>query len=267
MRKLAALISAVACLLALAACSQGGGDGEPAASALRAHKRAGANKAAGDRHSVRSAPPRLSGCSSYYALTFDDGPNPVYTPKVKAALDSLGVRATFFLIGEEVDADPALARSLVDGGNWVGNHSYTHPYLTELGRAEVKDQLERTSRAIWAATGVSPEFARPPDGEFNDETLSVFDELGLRNTIWTIDTNDWRGNSVARMVSEAVKVKPGGIILMHDAYPTTVTAVPQIVNQLRQKGMCPGKLTPSPTPIEAAPAWPGVFFSVMAVKP
>jgi peptidoglycan/xylan/chitin deacetylase (PgdA/CDA1 family) len=192
MRKLAALISAVACLLALAACSHAGSDGEPAASAIRTQKREGA-------HRVRSAPSRLSGCSSYYALTFDDGPNPVYTAKVKAELDSLGVRATFFLIGEEVDADPALARSLVDDGNWVGNHSYTHPYLTELTHAEVKDQLERTSRAIRAATGGSPEFARPPDGEFNDETLSASSTSSGcgtpsgRSTPTTGAATPWRG--------------------------------------------------------------------------
>lgn len=217
-------------------------------------------------YSVQSAPPQDS-CAGYYALTFDDGPNTVYTPQVLAALDALGVKATFFLVGQEVNASPDLARREVTSGHWVGNHSYTHPDLTTLSAAQVTDQISRTNAAIKAATGIVPQFARPPYGEFNNQTLSVFTGFGLANTIWTIDTNDWQGLSVNRIVTEAVKVQPGGIILMHDAYPNTVTAVPQIVTQLKQKGMCPGKLAVSPTPVEAAPAWPGVFFSVVAARP
>lgn len=217
-------------------------------------------------YSVQAAPPQDT-CTGYYGLTFDDGPNTVYTPQVLSALASVGARATFFLVGQEVNAAPDLARRELAANHWLANHTYTHPDLTTLGATQVTSQITRTNDAIKAATGVVPAFVRPPYGEFTTQTLSVFQAYGLANTIWTIDTNDWQGRSVAQIVSEALKVKPGGIILMHDAYPNTVTAVPQIVTGLKQKGMCPGKLAVSPTPVEAAPAWPGVFFSVVAVKP
>jgi Polysaccharide deacetylase len=218
------------------------------------------------QYTVQQASPP-GACTGYYGLTFDDGPDAVYTPQVRDALASLGVRATFFMAGQNVDAAPQLAKSVVDAGHWVGNHSYTHPDLTTLSATQVRDQLSRTNTAIRNATGVVPQFVRPPYGAFNDQTLGVFREFNLENAFWTVDTNDWQLPSVATLVAEAVKVKDRGIILMHDAYPNTVSALPQIVNQLKQKGLCPGKLAVSPTPVEAFPAWPGVFFSVVAVKP
>jgi peptidoglycan/xylan/chitin deacetylase (PgdA/CDA1 family) len=218
-------------------------------------------------YSIEATPSPGACPGGYYGLTFDDGPNTVYTRPLLTTLDSLGVKATFFLVGQEVDAAPELARLEVSAGHAVGNHTFTHPDLTQLSSAQVSDQISRTNDAIRRATGIAPQFVRPPYGEFNTQTVSVFKSFGLENTIWTIDTNDWQGLSVSRIVSEAVKVQPGGIILMHDAYPNTVTAVPQIVNQLKQKGMCPGRLALSPTPVEAVPAWPGLFFSVVAVRP
>jgi endo-1,4-beta-xylanase len=209
----------------------------------------------------------LSACSGYYGLTFDDGPNTTYTPQVKDALDSLGVKATFFMTGQNVTAEPELAKEVVDAGNWVGNHAYTHPHLPELSAAQVRDQLSRSNRAIQDATGARPEFVRPPYGEFNDQTLRVFKELNLENTLWTIDPKDWQDKPVSAIVAEALKVQARGIILLHDRNPRAVAATPQIVHQLAQKGLCPGKLAVAPKPVEASPALPGHFFSVVAVKP
>ena len=209
----------------------------------------------------------FSACSGYYALTFDDGPNTTYTPQVKDDLDSLGVKATFFMEGWRVNAEPQVAKSMVEAGNSVGNHSYNHPHLPELSAAQVRDQLSRTNRAIQDATGVRPEFVRPPYGEFNDQTLRVFRELNLENTLWTVDPKDWQDKPVSEIIADAVKVQDRGIILLHDRLPRTVAAVPQIVNQLEQKGLCPGKLAVAPKPVEALPALPGHFSSVVAVKP
>jgi endo-1,4-beta-xylanase len=212
-------------------------------------------------------PVDFNACSGYYALTIDDGPNTTYTPQVKDALDSLGVKATFFMTGRNVTAEPKLAKSVVDAGNWVGNHTYTHPHLPELSAAEVRDQVTRSNRAIEDATGVRPRFIRPPYGEFNDETLRVFRELNLENTLWTVDPKDWQDKPVSEVVADAVKVRNRGIILMHDTNARTPAALPQIVKQLEQKGLCPGKLAVAPKPVEASPALPGHFFSVVAVKP
>jgi endo-1,4-beta-xylanase len=209
----------------------------------------------------------LSACSAYYGLTFDDGPNTTYTPQVKDALNSLGVNATFFMTGQNVTAEPELAKSVVDAGNWVGNHAYTHPHLPELSAAQVRDELTRSNRAIQDATGVRPQLVRPPYGEYNDETLRVFKALNLDNTLWTVDPKDWQDRPVSELVADAVKVQDGGIILLHDRLARTVSALPQIVHQLGRKGLCPGKLAVSPKPVEALPALPGHFFSVVAVKP
>jgi peptidoglycan/xylan/chitin deacetylase (PgdA/CDA1 family) len=203
----------------------------------------------------------------YYGLTFDDGPNPTYTPQVVNALMAAGVHATFMLIGENVAAYPQLAKAEVDAGNWVGNHTYTHPDLTTLTSAQITSELTKTQAAILAATGVTPTFVRPPYGSFDDSTLAVFSSLGLDNAFWTNDTNDWDGKSVSQIVTAATAVKPGGIILMHDAYPNTVTALPQIISTLRSRGMCPGKLAHTATSVEAIPAWEGVLFNMIAVKP
>jgi peptidoglycan/xylan/chitin deacetylase (PgdA/CDA1 family) len=205
--------------------------------------------------------------AGYYGLTFDDGPNATYTPQVLNALNAAGVHATFMLIGQNVAAYPQLAKAEVDAGNWVGNHTYTHPDLTTRTAAQITSELTKTQAAILAATGVTPTFVRPPYGSFDDSTLAVFSSLGLDNAFWTNDTNDWNGNSVSQIVAAATAVKPGGIILMHDAYPNTVTALPQIISTQRSRGMCPGKLTHTATSVEAIPAWEGVFFNMIAVKP
>lgn len=216
------------------------------------------------------AAPAPGDCTGYYGLTFDDGPNPTYTPQVLAELKAAGAHATFFLIGENVAAAPTLVQQEVADNHTIGNHTYTHPDLTTLSASQVNTQLTRTQQAIQAAAGVTPTFVRPPYGEFNSSTLSVFTSpsLGLANTIWTNDTNDWDGKSVDEIIAAAVAVKNGGIILMHDAYPNTVTALPRIISQLKAKGMCPGKLQSIfPATVEATPAWDGVFYSVVAVKP
>ena len=213
-------------------------------------------------------------CSGYYGLTFDDGPNATYTPQVRAKLAEVGANATFFVVGQNVNARPQLVRDVAGAGHWVANHSYTHADLSTLGYENVRTDISQANDAIRNALGAgnllaqSVPFVRPPYGAFNGTTVSAFNSLGLNNTIWTHDTNDWQsGRSVSAIVNEAVKVGPGGIILMHDAYQNTVDAVVPIVTQLKAKGMCPGKLAYSSTTVEARPAWPGLFYNVVAVKP
>jgi len=197
-------------------------------------------------------------------LTFDDGPDPTYTPKVEAELKSLGVHATFFLLGRNVTSHPSLAKELVDAGNWVGNHSYTHADLTTLSAAQVRDELMRANRAIEDATGIRPQFVRPPFSRWNDRTLSVFKELHLENVLWEISPADYEtGRSVREIVAASVLVQNGGIIVLHDNNARTLEALPQIVDGLEKKGLCPGKLL---TVREKIPSDVG-YFSVKAVKP
>lgn len=212
-----------------------------------------------------SNPGPAPSCQAYYGLTYDDGPNPTYTTQVKDALASANAKATFFVIGENLQAHPALAQQVAAAGHSVQNHTWTHPDLTALPLSGARSELSRTSDLIQQTTGVRPTFFRPPYGEYNRSTIDLGTELGMALTAWTTDTNDWAGSSVTQIVDAALKVPPAGIILMHDAYPNTVAATPQIVSKLRERGFCPGRLARSTTPYHP---WEGALdYYVEAVAP
>ncbi|GAB7051579.1 polysaccharide deacetylase family protein [Catenuloplanes indicus] len=183
--------------------------------------------------------------NGYVALTYDDGPNPSTTQALLTALRNANARATFFNTGQRVQQNPALARAQVTAGHWVANHSWSHPHLTQLSAAQMNQELSQTQTAIAQATGVTPRLFRPPYGETNGTLQSVEAQLGLREIIWTVDSQDWNNASTAQIVAAANSLQPGGIILMHDAYQTTINAVPQIVANLAARGLCPGMISPS----------------------
>ncbi|MDP9795247.1 peptidoglycan/xylan/chitin deacetylase (PgdA/CDA1 family) [Catenuloplanes nepalensis] len=183
--------------------------------------------------------------SGYVALTYDDGPNPSTTQALLTALRNANARATFFNTGQRVQQNPALARAQVTAGHWVANHSWSHPHMTQLSAAQMNQELSQTQSAIAQATGVTPRLFRPPYGETNATLQSVEAQLGLREIIWTVDSQDWNNASTAQIVAAANTLQAGGIILMHDAYQTTINAVPQIVANLAARGLCPGMISPS----------------------
>jgi peptidoglycan/xylan/chitin deacetylase (PgdA/CDA1 family) len=174
------------------------------------------------------------------ALTFDDGPEPTYTPQVLAVLARYGVHATFFEIGEQIDANPALARAVVDGGNLLENHSYTHPSLISLSNAEIRSELQQTSLAIVNATGMTPTFFRPPYGDVDSNVMAIGSSLGLQSAVWTADTLDWSTPGVDAIVNAALSgATDQGIILMHDGggnRAQTVAALDQIIPALLAQG-------------------------------
>lgn len=183
--------------------------------------------------------------NGYVGLTYDDGPNPSTTQALLNALRNANARATFFNTGQRVQQNPALARAQVTAGHWVANHSWSHPHLTQMSAAQINQELSSTQSAISQATGVTPRLFRPPYGETNATLQSVEAQLGLREIIWTVDSQDWNNASTAQIVAAANTLQPGGIILMHDAYQTTINAVPQIVANLAARGLCPGMISPS----------------------
>lgn len=172
------------------------------------------------------------------ALTFDDGPHPELTPKLLDILRQNGVRATFFVIGRNVDAHPDIARRIVAEGHEISNHTYNHPALTSLGSARVRQEIANTSAAILRATGRSPTNMRPPYGAINDRVrASLVREHGLDVIMWSCDPLDWKrpGADVVRrrLVDGAA---PGGILLAHDIHPGTIDAVPGVIAELKAKG-------------------------------
>lgn len=172
------------------------------------------------------------------ALTFDDGPHPEYTPKLLDILRHHGVRATFYVIGRNVEAHPDIARRIVSEGHEIANHSWSHPALTSLSAARLKQEVESTSAVIEKVTGRRPTNIRPPYGAINERVRQIlFNEHGLDVIMWSVDPLDWKrpGSSVVaqRLVDGAA---PGGILLAHDIHPGTIEAMPETITRLKAKG-------------------------------
>lgn len=205
-----------------------------------------------------------SRCSGgYVAMTFDDGPTDLTAAYLKALRDAGRVRATFFVTGTLADGQRAGTRRIVAEGHQVGNHSYTHANLVELDATTAFAELRDTSRVIRSQTGRAPTLFRPPFGSTDVRTRRDAARLGMTEVIWTADTVDWSGIPTETIVANALTVKPGGIILMHDGLQTTLAAIPKIIQGLAERGLCAGRIVYSPTPVQA---WPGLTFNAKATS-
>ncbi len=182
--------------------------------------------------------------AGYVGLTFDDGPTG-YTSTLLSTLQQNGVRATLFNIGQNVQNNPSLVGAEKNAGMWIGNHSWTHPHLTQMSQSQMLSELQRTQQAIQQQTGTAPKLFRPPYGETNAALQAVERQLGLTEIIWDVDSQDWNGASTAQIVQRASQLQSGQVILMHDGYNTTIQAIPQIVANLKSRGLCPGMISPS----------------------
>ncbi|MCC3765909.1 polysaccharide deacetylase family protein [Glycomyces sp. TRM65418] len=195
--------------------------------------------------SVAASPAQAQACNGYVALTFDDGPNPSSTDSLLNALASNGLRATMFNTGQNAAANPGLVRAQVNAGMWVGNHSYTHPHMTQLSQSQMASEISRTQQAIQSAGGGTPVLFRPPYGETNATLKSVEAQYGLTEVLWSVDSRDWNGATTAQIVQAARGLQNGGVMLMHDSYRSTINAIPQIAADLRSRGLCAGMISPS----------------------
>jgi len=174
------------------------------------------------------------------ALTFDDGPHPVHTAPLLDALAELDVHATFFLVGEDVDAHPALVARMARDGHELGNHTYCHRYLPLARSRSVEHELRATDRAIVRAAGVIPTVARPPWGGRSPRNVRVFQRLRKRLVLWDVNSFDWKGKPATEVVERVLdRARAGSIILMHEARDggaTTIDAVRLLVPALRERG-------------------------------
>lgn len=187
----------------------------------------------------RARPPSRS-----VALTFDDGPEPLYTPLLLDTLRRLGVHATFFLVGQRADQYPYFARAIVEEGHEVGNHGYRHASLTRLPPAELREELARAQAALEAATGVRPRYLRPPGGGFNRDVLRAASSSGLVVVLWTDDAGDYRGGGPERLRTQVLsRVFGGGIVLLHQGIPATLQVLPDVIRTLSNLGYRVGTVT------------------------
>ena len=188
----------------------------------------------GDHHVM--LPPFHSAIIStpHLALTFDDGPHGSLTPRLLDVLAKKNVKATFYVIGRNVEAHPEIARRVVAEGHEIANHTWSHPSLSGLSAERVADELSRTHEVVLEATGVRMTNLRPPYGAFNDLVRQVaFEEHGYDTIMWSVDPQDWKYRNSARVTRELVSgAAPGAVLLCHDIHKTTITAIPPVLDQL-----------------------------------
>ena len=159
-----------------------------------------------------------------------------HVPQILRILRERGARATFFLDGSWVRANPAAARQIADAGMDIGNHAYNHPLFRRLSRAQMIAQLEKTNAAIAAATGRRAALFAPPAGDFNDLAVRVAAGLGMKTILWTLDTVDWRRPPAQAILNRIVpRREPGALVLMHPTAPT-VAALPAMIAALQKDG-------------------------------
>ncbi|TMR35535.1 polysaccharide deacetylase family protein [Actinomadura geliboluensis] len=201
--------------------------------------------------------------NGYVALTYDDGPTASTLPALLDGLRAAGARATFFNQGNNAEARPDLVRAQQRAGMWIGNHTNTHPHLPDLGEPAAFKEILGTQLTLRRITGRWPTLFRPPYGETSDQVRRDEARLRVLEVLWTVDSRDWAGASTDEIVAAARTLQPGGILLMHDWAQASVDAVPRIVSDLRDRGLCPGKIAFTPRKIPFG----DTSFHAVAVAP
>lgn len=182
--------------------------------------------------------------SGQVALTFDDGPDPGYTPRCLEILEAHHVHATFFLVGQQVRRYPDLTRQIRAHGHDVGNHTWSHQHHWLLAPRRAMDEVREGSRAISETIGEPPRYFRPPFGVMNLFSYGEAARLGERCVLWSIAAKDWEGGRSANMIAGTVctLLKGGAIVLLHDcggaegAPEAMLRALPDIISEAKRRG-------------------------------
>jgi peptidoglycan-N-acetylglucosamine deacetylase len=202
------------------------------------------------------------------ALRFDDGPV-AETNQILDLLKANGLRATFFVIGEQVQAYPEITKRIVREGHAIANHTWSHPALAEMAPAQVAQELKSTNDLVYKLTGVRPKFAGPPYGSTSDMVRAEMAKLGMREVLKSRDSEDWDGAEDWQVMNNLMLVPPGGIILMHDWSPVIPQVIPQIKwywNTYWAKApICSGRVAVT-TQVNPVLDWLGQYYFAHAVK-
>jgi peptidoglycan-N-acetylglucosamine deacetylase len=174
----------------------------------------------------------------FIAMTFDDGPSATLTPKLLDLLATHHIKATFFVIGENVAEHPEIVARAAREGHEIANHSWSHPNLGKMSDESVRRQLRQTDDAIKNATGKRPTLMRPPYGSITArEKRWIHDEFGYDIVLWDVDPYDWKRPGPAIVRARILKeTRPGSIVLSHDIHPGTIEAMPSTFDELEAKG-------------------------------
>jgi peptidoglycan-N-acetylglucosamine deacetylase len=204
----------------------------------------------------------------YIAMTFDDGPSATLTPKLLDLLAAHHIKATFFVIGENVAEYPEIVARAAREGHEIASHSWSHPNFGKMSDEGIRSQLQRTDNAIKNAAGKRPTLMRPPYGSITARQKRwIHDDFGYRVILWDVDPLDWKRPGAAVVRNRILKeTRPGSIVLAHDIHPGTIEAMPSTLDELEAKGFkfvtvselirieTPQTPRPSPRSTESAPA-------------
>lgn len=180
-------------------------------------------------------------------ISFDDGPHRLGTPAVLEALRDAGATATFFLVGEQVERAPSLAREVAEAGHEIALHGQRHRNQLRLTPGAVREDLDRGAATVGEATGVQPRLYRPPYGSFSPAGLAAVRRRGLEPLLWSRWGHDWRGRATAESIAAeaADGLRPGDVVLLHDSdaysardsWRATAEAVPRVLDQVSRSGL------------------------------
>ena len=181
---------------------------------------------------------RVGVADTYSAMTFDDGPQPQNTPRLLDMLRARNIKATFYVVGSNVDLYPQVVRRTVAEGHEIGNHSYTHRLFSKMSDSQIREELTRTRDAVVRAAGVQPRTLRPPyGGMLQRQREWVNTEFGYPIILWSVDPLDWKRPGAATVCARILSATTAGsIVLAHDLHAQTVDAMPATLDGLLQKG-------------------------------
>lgn len=183
---------------------------------------------------------RLDGVQDKVALTFDDGPCPKMTEQYLAVLQAHGLQATFFVVGRQAVLYPEILEKIIAQGSELGSHSWQHDRLDKLTAKQTAADLQKTAAQIYEAGGQEIAFFRPPYGRGTADVLAAAKELGQKLVYWDVDPRDWEEPPPEKIVSKVMEqVRPGSIIILHEGYQNTLTALPEIIQGLQARNLQP----------------------------
>lgn len=174
----------------------------------------------------------------FIAMTLDDGPHPANTPRLLGILRERNIRATFYVIGQSISAHPEVLRQTVADGHEIGNHTQTHRLLTQLGDDALRWEIEQCDRAIQSAAPCKVRTMRPPYGALHQRQRAlIYHEFGYPTILWSVDPLDWKKPGPSVVASRIIRnTQPGAIVLAHDLHASTVSAMPQALDELLYQG-------------------------------
>lgn len=181
------------------------------------------------------------------ALTFDDGPSLLWTPRILEKLKKAGIKATFFMLGEHVQRYPEIARQVSDQGHEIGNHTYDHRVLLSYGPDKLEKEIKDTEKIIREVTGQTTKYFRPPKAWLTNKEKEKIGELGYETILWSLNSKDWVTFHQKQIRGYILRhIRPGDIILFHDSggvfnveggnREETVKTIFRLVEQLRERG-------------------------------